>query len=67
MARKTADPRLIALNDDLLKAQREYQRWYSRLKRAFARLEKARRKVARLHRRIEKHTANPTPKEVTTP
>jgi hypothetical protein len=65
MARKT-DPKLIALHDELAKAQADAERWYAHLKRAFTRLDKARRKAARIARRIDSYT-NPTPKEVTTP
>jgi hypothetical protein len=65
MARKT-DPRLAALRDELAKARAEAERWYARLKRALIRLDKARRKAARVARRIESYT-NPTPKEVATP
>ena len=43
MPRKSSDPRLIAPRDAQAKAQAEYDRWYSRLKRAFTRLDTARR------------------------
>jgi hypothetical protein len=53
MARKTTDPKLIALLDQLAKADADADRWYVRLKRAFNRLEKARRTAARLRRKID--------------
>lgn len=55
MSRKTQDPVLIALRDQAETAQRDFERWYSRLKRAFGRCEKARQKLMRLHRRIAQH------------
>jgi hypothetical protein len=55
--KKTADPKLIALYDQQSKALADVERWYGRLKRAFNRLEKARRAAARLRRRIDQHTA----------
>ena len=61
MPRKTSDPQLIALMDQRAKAQAEFDRWYSRLKRAFTRLDTARRKVARLGKRIDAHRNPPAP------
>ncbi|HKI36886.1 MAG TPA: hypothetical protein VKA46_33850 [Gemmataceae bacterium] len=67
MPRKTSDPRLIALLDQLAKAQADCDRYYARLKRAFNRHEKARRTVLRIEKRIDAHR-NPTPNpEMTTP
>jgi hypothetical protein len=66
MARKTSDPKLIALLDQLAQADAEAERWYARMRRAFNRLEKARHKAARLRRRIDNHTS-PNPKETAQP
>ncbi len=53
MLRKTTDPRLIALLDKRAKLQAECERHYGRMKRAFNRLEKARRALARIAKRID--------------
>jgi hypothetical protein len=60
MARKTADPKLIALLDAQEKARLAYARWYMRMRRAVAKLEKARLRIASLERRIAAHQS-PTP------
>jgi hypothetical protein len=51
MARKTTDPRLIALLDQKEKLGRECERWWRRLRRAVNELEKRRRRLARLEKR----------------
>ena len=48
MARKTRDPKLIKLLDDQAAAQQEYERWFTRLARAFRRVEKTRQRLKRL-------------------
>jgi hypothetical protein len=48
MARKMSDPKLIALTDQLAKADADTDRWYVRLKRAFNRPERAQRKAGRI-------------------
>jgi hypothetical protein len=53
--RKTADPVLIRLRDQETAARERFEKLYSRLKRTFNALEKTRRAVVRLQRRIEKH------------
>jgi hypothetical protein len=52
MTRKTTNPRLIALRDQLDKAGRAHDRWFRRLKRAVTALDKLRRQMARLGRQI---------------
>ncbi len=59
MRRKTADPKRIALLDRLDKFRAEFERNYSRMKRAFTRMEKARCGVARLTRQLAKLDAPP--------
>ncbi len=54
MRRKTADPRRVALLDKMGLARRDFERWYARLKRAFGRVEKARQRLARLGRQLDK-------------
>ena len=54
MSFKTHDPKIIALYDAQQKAWADYQRWYSRMRRAVAKLEKARQKCQRLDNRIKK-------------
>jgi hypothetical protein len=46
MPRTKPDPKLVALQDQLARAQADAERWYGRLERAFGRLEKARRAAA---------------------
>jgi len=55
MTKKRIDPALIALQDKLGKALVDFERWYGRLSRAFARCEKHRRQIKSIRRRIEKH------------
>ena len=54
MARKkSTDPTLVALMDQQAKTVGEFERWYARLKRAFSRMDKLKKKIIRLSRRIE--------------
>jgi hypothetical protein len=53
MPRKTTDPRLIALLDKREKLRADCERHYSRMRRAFNRLEKSRRALTRLAKRID--------------
>lgn len=53
MARKPRDPVLITLLDQQQKTAGEYERWFSRLKRAFTRMDKLKKKLVRLARKIE--------------
>jgi hypothetical protein len=53
MTRKAHDPLLIKLLDEELHAREEFERWYRRAKRAFTGMEKARRKLIRIERRVE--------------
>jgi hypothetical protein len=55
MPRKTRDPVLIGLLDKAKQAQEEFDRWYRRARRAFTAMEKARRRLSRLQRRIAQH------------
>ncbi len=55
MNRKTSDPRLIDMLDKRDKLRASCERYYARLKRAFNCLEKSRRQLARLDRRILNH------------
>ena len=41
MPRKTTNPKRIALLNRLDKCREDFERWYSRTKRAFGRMEKA--------------------------
>jgi hypothetical protein len=50
--KKTTDPKVIALLDRLDRCRADFERNYARMKRAFNRMEKARRGVARLTRRL---------------
>lgn len=59
MPRKTTDPRRIALLDKRAMLQAECERHYGRMKRAFNRLEKARRALARIAKRIAALDAQP--------
>jgi hypothetical protein len=52
--RKTIDPRRIALLDRQDKLRADFERSYSRMKRAFHRMEKARAALARLARQLAK-------------
>jgi hypothetical protein len=54
MPRKIIDPKRIALMDRQAKLQAECARHYGRMKRAFNRLEKARRALARTARQLER-------------
>jgi len=54
MHRKTRDPKRVALLDRLEKCRADFERYYTRLKRAFTRLEKIRGQMARLHRQLNK-------------
>lgn len=53
MARKTRDPKLIALLDDRAAAMDRYDRLFARLRRTMNALEKERRRLVRLAKRIE--------------
>ncbi len=54
MPRKRIDPRRLALQQRAGKLQTECERHYGRMKRAFNRLEKARRALGRVMRQLEK-------------
>jgi hypothetical protein len=51
--KKTSDPRRIALLDKQARLQAEFERSYSRMRRAFHRMEKARAALIRVARRLE--------------
>ena len=57
MPRKKTDPRLAALLEKRAKAQLDCERTYARLARAFRRLEKHRKRLARLDRQVRTHVA----------
>ncbi|HTU18982.1 MAG TPA: hypothetical protein VMG10_13055 [Gemmataceae bacterium] len=59
MPRKRTDPRRIALEDKAAKLQAECERHYRRMRAAFNRLEKARRGLARVVKRIDALDAQP--------
>jgi hypothetical protein len=59
MRRKTQNPALIALHDERAKATAEFERWFSRCKRAFTRMDKARKKLARIARKIRDMETQP--------
>jgi hypothetical protein len=52
--KKTSDPRRIALLDKQEKLRAEFERNYSRMRRAFNRMEKARAALARVARQLDK-------------
>jgi hypothetical protein len=47
-------PREVLLRDRLAKARAGFERWYSRLKRAFTAMERERGRAVRLQRQIER-------------
>jgi hypothetical protein len=51
---KTADPKRVALLDKMDKARLAFERAYSRMKRAFKAMEKARLQLLRLQRRLDR-------------
>jgi hypothetical protein len=53
MPRKKTDPRLVALLDKPAKLQADCERHYARMRRAFNRLDKTRRQLARVSKRID--------------
>jgi hypothetical protein len=55
--KKTADPKRVALLDRLDKLRADFERNYARMKRAFNRMEKARRGAARLTRQLARPDA----------
>ncbi len=56
MTRKTQDPALIKLLDAREQARTAADRWWTRLKRAFNALDKAKHRVQRLSRQIDEHS-----------
>ena len=52
--KKTSDPRRIALLDKQEKLRAEFERNYSRMRRAFNRMEKARAALIRVARQLNK-------------
>ena len=52
--KKTIDPKRLAMFDRQEKLRADYERNYSRMKRAFTRMEKARAALARLARLLAK-------------
>lgn len=50
--RKTIDPRLVALREREVKEQERFTRWYGRLRRAITAMEKSRRAIVRIQKRI---------------
>lgn len=61
--RKRIDPRRVVLQEKAAKLQAECERHYARMRRAFNRLEKARRSLARLSKRIDALDAAPAIEE----
>jgi hypothetical protein len=57
MPRKTIDPKRVALLDRQAKLRADYERAYTRMKRAFTRMEKCRKALARLARQLEQMEA----------
>ena len=53
-SQETSDPRRIALLDKQEKPRVEFERNYSRMRRAFNRMEKARAALARVARQLDK-------------
>lgn len=63
MPRKRIDPRRVALEERAGKLQAECERHYRRMRLAFNRLEKSRRALARVTKRIEALDATPVTTE----
>jgi hypothetical protein len=63
MPRKRIDPKRQALEDRVAKLQAECERHYRRMRLAFNRLEKARRALARVSKRLEALDSAPMPAE----
>jgi hypothetical protein len=58
MARRSKDPELAALRDQQEQTLAEFERWYTRCKRAFTRMDKVKKKLTRLGRKIEDRLAS---------
>jgi hypothetical protein len=58
--RKTSDPKLLALLDQRRTITLEFERWYTRMRRALAHMERARQRLKRLAQRIEAYEADGT-------
>ena len=58
MKRKKTDPVLVALLDQQALALLNYERWYSKTKRAFNHLDKIKRQLVRLARKIDGYGDN---------
>ena len=52
MPRKTKDPALVVLMDEQKRTVAEFERWYARCKRAFTRMDKIKKKLVRLGKRL---------------
>jgi hypothetical protein len=52
--RKITDPRKVRLLDKIAKGREAFERSYARMKRAFGRCEKARQRLARLQRQLDR-------------
>ena len=63
MPRKKYDPRRVALEERAAKLQAECEKHYARMRRAFNKLEKTRRALARAVKRIGALDAAPTATE----
>ena len=55
MRRKTRDPVLIALLDEQHKTSNQYEQWFFRMKRAVTRMDRLRKKLLRLAKKIHEH------------
>jgi hypothetical protein len=62
MPRKTIDPKRLALLDRQAKLRSDYERAYTRLKRAFTRMEKCRQALIRLGKRLDALDAETMPR-----
>jgi hypothetical protein len=50
---RKSDPARAVLLDKLARARADFERWYSRVKRAFNQLVKARSRIIRLEKKVE--------------
>jgi hypothetical protein len=51
---KTSDPRQIAILDKANYARERFERYYARMRRNFAQMERERKRIARLQRQADK-------------
>jgi hypothetical protein len=52
--KKTTDPKRLSLLHKADKARADFEKWYARMRRAFNAMEKARLKLVRLQRQLDR-------------